>query len=400
MGKYQVLQILTSVDYGGVEKYVQLLSRNLDPELFEVTVAASPRGARTEAVRAWPVRFYPIPHFRKAIQPWNDWTAFRELHRLMRTRHFDLVHTHMFKAGALGRLAARANGVPAVLFTAHGFHYNTFSHPVLKGLARLIETALARHCSHAVLTVSRTEADQALALGLIPPAKLRTVYPGIEIVAPDVKPEAAADIRRRFGLSPADALIGTVGRLARQKAPLDLVRTAEILRRSRGDIHVLFAGDGPLRRRVEREIRRRGLERRVHILGYTREVDTVLGLLDVFVLPSLYEGQPISIMEAMLNRVPVVATGVNGVGEIVRDGVTGSLVPPSQPERIAAAVLDLLSDSGRRERYAAQALEHLQTHYSVGRMTERIQEIYLELLAPEPRLCGAPSGRESKVENG
>jgi glycosyltransferase involved in cell wall biosynthesis len=379
MKKIKVLQVLTSMDFGGVERYVYFLVKHLDRSRFDVAVAASEKSVNLRLLESLDVEFYPIKHLGKAIHPLQDWLAYRELSGLMARGHFDVVHTHMFKAGMLGRIAAWMNDVPAVLFTAHGFHFNTFRNPILKGFAMALERFLAGF-SHMVLPVSQTEARQAVSLGILPLVKIRPVYPGIDTACSPLKPEVTERLHSRIGWKPGDRLIGTVGRLARQKAPMDLVKAASLIREQCRNVHVVFVGDGPLRPQVEEEIQRLGLKACVHILGFCTEIDSLLSMLDIFVLPSLYEGQPISIMEAMRNAIPVVAADVNGVGELVQHDQTGMLISPSRPEQLAKTVLELLNDPARRERLAQAGRSHLEKYYSVQGMVEKIQHAYLDLL--------------------
>lgn len=380
MGKIKVLQVLTSVDFGGVERYVAFLVRHLPKTQFDVAVAASARSRNQDLLHAMGVPFFSVPHLCKAIHPWHDAMALAELRGILRRFRPDIVHTHMFKAGFVGRLAARFQGVPAILFTAHGFHFNTFQAPFMKGIAYAVEKTMARYCSHMILPVSQTEAWQAISQKIIHPSKIRTVYPGIETERCLPAPERVAFYRRKIGWQEGEKLIGTVGRLARQKAPLDLVRASALIIRQNPRVRVLFVGDGPLRPKVEAEIRKLGLQGKVHVLGFCTDVDVLLAMMEIFVLPSLFEGQPISIMEAMRNDVPVVAADVNGVSELVRHGDTGLLVPRSQPEMLAQTVLGLLDDPVRRKQLAAAARRHLEAHYSVKVMVDQIQSVYRNLL--------------------
>ncbi len=379
MQRIKVLHILTAVDIGGVEKYVRLLAQHLDPERFEVAIAASPQGKDIRRMMETGIPFYPISHLQKPICPGKDLLAFWEIWRLLKAHRFDIVHTHMFKAGLLGRIAARMQGVPVVLFTAHGFDFNAFFNPFMKRIAYTVEYGLA-FFSHMILAVSQADAEAAIHHGIVSRHKIQCVYPGIE-TNPRVLPGNQVPVRRdSLGIPPRVKIVGMVGRLASPKSPWILVQAAGLLLRQRNDFRILFIGDGPQRPSLEKEIQEQGVADYVNILGYRQDVEALLGLLDIFVLSTLCEGQPISIMEAMLNGVPVITSQVTGLAELVRPQRTGLLVPPADPPALADALARLMENPSLGTRLAQAAREHLRRKYSVQGMVERIQDIYTRLL--------------------
>jgi glycosyltransferase involved in cell wall biosynthesis len=179
-------------------------------------------------------------------------------------------------------------------------------------------------------------------------------------------------------------VVGTVGRLDEQKAPLDFV--AAFARLGRDDVLGVWVGDGPLRAAVERDVRDRGLEDRMLLLGHRRDVPDLLPAFDVFALSSLYEGVPCAVVEAIRCGIPVVATAVNGVHEVVVPGRSGLLVPPRDPRALARAMAALLDDPVEGARLATIAQRQLEGHFVTRGLGDDLMETYEVALRTRPRV--------------
>jgi glycosyltransferase involved in cell wall biosynthesis len=321
----------------------------LDPRRYAVTVVAGSGDRLLEQARDAGFEVELVPALRSPIGPADDLRALRALTRLLGGSRFDVVHTHSAKAGALGRLAAHRTGVPRVVHTFHGLPYHEFQPAPRRAAYIGIERRLGRITDRA-LCVGSAVAVEVVRRGLVAPERVRT----ITVVAggtPVLRtPATRAAARRRLGL-PADArVVGMVGRLDHQKAPEDFVAAMTALDRP-GAVGV-WIGSGPLAERT-RELAARALPRsRVLLVGERADVPQLLPALDVFALPSRYEGLPVAVVEAMAAGVPVVATAVNAVPDVVVPGRTGLLVPPRRPDLLAAAVRHLLDHPGLAEAMA------------------------------------------------
>jgi glycosyltransferase involved in cell wall biosynthesis len=265
----------------------------------------------------------------------GDTHGLRELTAHLRSRRFDLVHTHSAKAGTLGRLAARWTSAPAIVHTFHGFPFHEFQPVVVRRGLLAAERRLARFTDY-FLTAGTMVAAEAIRLGLAAPERIRTIDVPVQDDIPAATEARRRSARELMGVPHGATVVGTAARVTGQKAPLDMVKAIELLRRP--DVYMVWIGDGDLRAKTERAVRRAGLEHRFLILGERTDVPELLPGLDVFVLPSLYEGLPCALVEAMTCGIPVVATAVNSVPEIVMPGRTGLLVPPGDPHQLARAV--------------------------------------------------------------
>jgi glycosyltransferase involved in cell wall biosynthesis len=334
----------------------------LDQSLYRTTIIAgdtataadsdgSGDGMLQRAVDAG-FRVIRMPELVPQIAPGTDARALRILTGELASGHYDLVHTHSAKAGALGRLAAARAGVPRVVHTFHGFPFHEFQSWPRRSLYVGVERYLSRF-TDMFLAVGGAVAAEAVRRGIAPPDRLRVINPAIEYPGIPSSPAVRDAARRRLGVPVGCKIVGTVGRMDYQKAPENFIDAVVAL--GRPDVYAVWIGDGPLRREVERRARRRGLDGRFICVGHRDDVAELLPGLDVFALASRYEGLPCAVAEAMNADVPVVATAVNAVPELVLPGETGLLVSPERPDQLAAAVGHLLDVPAEGIRMAATA---------------------------------------------
>ena len=359
----------------------------LDPERYAVTILAAAGGSLGPRASAAGMELVSLRHMSPDLSPRVDARGLSELTSELAAGSFDLVHTHSAKAGALGRVAARRAGVPAVVHTIHGFPFHEFQSPVRRRSYLAIERRLARMTDY-FLTDGTFVAAEAVRLKIAPPDRIRAIASPID----DDVPVATRDNRRRarhlLGL-PADAKVdGSAARLDPQKSPLDLVRAVAGLQRT--DVHLVWLGDGELRPRVERLIRRLGIADRCLLLGERDDATSVLPAFDVFALSSLYEGLPCAAVEAMACGIPVVATAVNSVPEVVVPGRTGLLARPGDPASLGRALSYLLDHPVEGARMARAARAHIGDRFGARATGEDLMQAYEVALAVASERRAAP----------
>jgi len=337
---------------GGTRKHVRELALGLDPGRFEVHLVASLRRGREilfdlPALSRRGVRLHVVPISRR-ISPINDARSLDDLSRLFSRERFDVVHTHSAKAGFLGRLAARIAGVPRVFHTPHVWPFQ-WAGGAARTLYWRLERLAAGWCDRLVCVgPGQREFGLASRVAGSNDNKLVVIPNGIDPGPID----AAADrkgVRAEMGIMPGDLAVGMVARLAPQKGVGKFLEAAALVARERGDVRFLLVGSGPLERRVRARARELGLgPARLALLGHREDVPRLCSGFDVFALSSLYEGLPYVLLEAMAARLPIVATRVPGIDDVIKDGVTGRLAPPGDSGEIARALLGLLSDFDAR----------------------------------------------------
>ena len=363
---------LTNVDFS-LRHFLLPLMRELRSRGHEV-VGACAEGPLLDTPRAEGFRIEAMP-LARSLNPIPQARAFHALYDFFRREKFDLVHGHMPISGLLARLAARAAGVPHIGYTCHGFLFNQPGPWWRKSLSLQLER-LGGRVTETFLTVSEEEAADARRLHIHPHATAVLNGRSPAVFHPD--PTARAALRAEFGASETDCVITAVSRLVRHKGHPELLRAME----ATPDNAVLWvvgerlASDHgeDLEPHFARALATLG-PHRIKRLGYRHDIAAILAASDVFCLPSHFEGLPMSIIEAMLTGLPVVATDIRGPREQVRDGETGFLVPPMTDTPLAAALSRLASDPGLRAQMGAAGQAMALEKFDEGKVLARTVEL-------------------------
>jgi glycosyltransferase involved in cell wall biosynthesis len=357
----------------------------LNSRSCQMTIITGQGDQLIEAARAAGLEVIVEPSLRAPIRPASDLRALARLQALFAARGFDVVHTHCAKAGAVGRVAARRAGVARIIHTFHGFPFHEFQSRPLHRAYVGIERRLGQLTS-AALCVGAGVAAEAVRRELISPDRVRTIGVSVDgparLLASRAAGSAAGALEARhraraaLGL-PADALVvGAVGRLTYQKAPEDFV--SALGRLGRPGVIGTWVGGGELAARVARQARSLP-PGQFRLAGERSDILDILPAFDVFALPSRYEGLPTAVVEAMICGVPVVATAVNAVPDLVVPGETGLLVPPRRPALMAAAIGELLDSPALAARMAVTARTRMNGQYG----EESLRTALLEAYEPE-----------------
>jgi glycosyltransferase involved in cell wall biosynthesis len=350
----------------------------LDPERFTTTILAPGDGTLFSQAERQGVQVVRLGRMGggRHVYPWADGEAVRELCDVLRAGAYDVVHTHAGRAGAVGRIAARRVGVPAIVHTLHGFPFNEFQSLPTRRALQAVERRLGR-ITDWFLTDGTFVASEAVRLNIAPPDRIRALISPIDRI-PQVTHIARGRARLRLGLPDDLKVIGTTARLARQKGPLDMVDAIAGLERA--DVRMVWVGDGDLRPEVERRIAERGLGDRFLLLGDRDDVPDLLPGFDILAMASLWEGLPCSVIEAMTCGIPVVATAVNSVPEVVIPGRTGLLARPQDPASLSRALAFMLDHPAEAARMAAAARDQIGRQFRPDALGEVLTDVYLGAL--------------------
>lgn len=352
---------------GGAESYVRRLAPRLLRAGWEVRVITLVDGGRILD----DLRSEGVPTVELGLNHQAGFgPAFGRLLRLWRANLPDLVHTHLYHAGLVGRVAARWLGIPVVVHQ-HGVEYaRSRLRTLLDGKTRSWVNRYAASC--------RAVADILAARERIPRSQIAVIYNGLEVSAFDRSPPTQRPIAWPV---PANSLtVGCVGRLAPEKGQSTLIQAASSLVARGRDFHLVLLGDGNLLARLQEQCKRLGLEKKVHFAGQQEDVAVWLSYFDLFTLPSKWEGISMALLEAMASGLPVVATNVGGTPEVVRDGQTGFLTLPGDPQALAFAIERLLSDPDLRRRMGAAGRWRVKQHFTIERTLQQLEKLYHELL--------------------
>ena len=365
----KVLQLIPTLDRSGAEKQMVLLAKGLPRDRFAVEVAAltrlGPLKAELDAAGI-PVTLIGKRH---KVDP----MALSRLIRFLKAKKFDVVQTWIYAADTYGRVAARRAKVPAVVTSEMAVD-------LWKGRTELAVDRFLARWTDKVVGNSNAVVEFYRKVG-IPPEKLAMIPSGIaDDEPPDVDPD---EVRISLGLDPGCPLVLFAGRLAEQKDVDTLLSALDLLQHVRPDVRTLIVGEGPLRTRLEETARSyRLLEGRiVTFLGHREDVPRLLAASDLLVLPSLYEGSPNVVLEAMRFRKPVVATAAPGTTEVVEDGVTGLLVPLKNPPELTRAIRRVIEEPGLAQRMGEAGRVRVEAEFGVDLMVERFASLYEWLVA-------------------
>lgn len=358
----------------------------LDPDRYEVVFVIGSGDRLIAEARASSFEVAILEQLHSEIAPIADRRALADLAAFLGAGSFDIVHTHSAKAGTLGRLAARRANINRIVHTFHGFPFHDFQSPLRRAAYIRIEKSIGKF-TDAFLAVGPAVAAEAIRLRIAPPERVRTIGVAVNTFGPAPEVWDRAEARRLLGIPPGTMVVGTVGRLDFQKAPDDFVTALATL--GRDNVFGVWIGDGPLRAKTEKLAARRGLSGRMLFAGERTDVSALLPGLDVFAMASRYEGLPCAVVEAMLARLPVVATTVNAVPNVVIPGETGLLVPPGRPELLARAIGYLLDNPLVAARIGAAGRARLGDELTPAALGEVLDETYLPPAAGPERPVSA-----------
>ena len=388
--KPKVMHIITRLDMGGsaqntlltcsglAGKYDIILAHGLS---LESNMTASERGilnSQVESARQKGVKFLLIPGLVRRIDPFYDFGAGVTLLKHVRREKPDLVHTHSAKAGILGRLAAKLTGVPLIVHTPHGHVFYGHFGPAASRLFLLIERGFDTITDH-VIALTEGEKKDYITFSVSRPQKIHTIHSGVDIDRFKPGRIDTAALKKQLGFSEKSLVVGTIGWLLPIKGPVFLLDAMTRIWGKKIDALLVYVGKGELEDKLKKEAFRRGVGDRVFFLGWRSDVNHIMQLFDVFVLPSLNEGMGRVLVEAMAAAKPVVASEVGGIPDLVRHGQNGFLVDPGDSKGLALYIEKLLADRELRFQMGGRG-QKLSQDYSVQKMVAKIDALYFSLL--------------------
>ncbi len=368
--RHVIMQCIYSLEHGGAQQVVVDLVKHLDRDRFQPMVcsiaAVAPRQAELEAMGVETFVLDKRPHSTA-----SGLSSMIRLAGLFRRQGVAVLHTHGFAGNVWSRLAGILTRVPVLVHTDHNVE-------VKRRRVHLLERFLVSSTSM-VTCISEDATQNFLRNTAASRDKVRTIRNGFDFSR--IEKATELPLPPDLPLHPGRRTVVHIGRLVEIKGHRYLVEAAAQIVRQRDDVQFLLVGDGPLRGFLERLVQERGLEDHVLFAGIRSDVPALLRHVDVFVLPSLTEGLPITLLEAMASEVPVVVTDVGGIPEVVEDRVTGLLVPPADVTALRQAILSTLEGPDEARRRSRAGLRRLRAEFDIAQMVESYQDLYQGLLA-------------------
>jgi len=380
MPRINLLYVITKLELGGAQKQLLSLINDLDKKKYNVFLFTAKDGLLIqEASSIAGVILEKSKFLERLINPLKDVLALVEIYCFIKKNRIQIVHTHSSKAGILGRLAAKIAKTPIIIHTVHGWSFNNYQPASIRNLYVLLEKICATF-TNKIIVVSRFDKDEGLKNLIGRNNQYVLIRYGLDARGfKDTRKRNEA--RKSLGLSDADLVVGMVACFKPQKAPLDFIELASLIKRDFPDTKFVLVGDGGLRKKVDTRIKQLNLEGQVILTGWHNDIPLILSGLDVFVLTSLWEGLPIVVLEAMAAGVALVATDTGGIGEVVINGETGYLVAPHDILSMQNRLGELLSSSQKRDEFVRLAREAIGTEeFLLSSMFKNTAEIYSDLL--------------------
>ncbi len=356
-----ILHIDSAKTWRGGQQQVFYLAQRLTN--YDNIIACPPRSPLAQRAKATGLKVFPV-------QMHGEWDllAVYKLKKIIRKNSIKIVHLHSSHAHALGLLATKSSRNCKVVLSRR------VDFPIKKNiLSRLKYSNVDR-----IIAISE-RVKQVLMTDGLPKERIDVVYSGVDIQK--FQNIEANYLISELALNRNKLIIGNIAAFAWHKDHKTLLEAAKIVVDEFPEIIFLIAGEGPLRREIEILIRKFNLEERVKLLGFRQDIPEILSILHLFVLSSSWEGLGTSLLDAFASRVPVVATNVGGIPEIVRDGVNGILVPPGNPEALSSAIISLLKNRDLAGQMAEEGFKTVKEKFSIERMVEETRKIYDRLVA-------------------
>lgn len=387
----RIAHIITRLIIGGAQENTvfcceDLIQEHGDDVLLITGPPLGPEGSLLDRARESGVPMEIVPELRRAIHPWHDLCSYRRLKRILRDFQPDVVHTHSAKGGLLGRAAARAVGVPAIIHGVHGAPFHPYQSAAARKFFCACERWAASRCD-AFVSVADAMTDLMVDAKVAPREKFTTVYSGME-VEPLLGAGRHRDrVRQELGYGPEHVVVGKIARLFHLKGHEYVIEAARRVVDANPHVRFLFIGDGILTERHLERIRAAKLEDYFQLTGLVppERIPELIGAMDVVVHTSLREGLARVLPQGLIASRPVVSYDVDGAREVVINGETGCLLPPKSIDPLADALIELAGDEALRRRLGEEGRRRFTEQFRHEAMTRQLREIYQRVLAGRSR---------------
>ncbi len=379
----KIVHLISRLNIGGISPYVipitALLRTAGYPSALIVGKLGKGEGDMSYLAERVGVQPIYVPQLGRDISPLRDLATVGQLYRLLRREQPTIVHTHTAKAGFAGRLAAKLAGVPLIFHTYHGHVFHSYFGAAKTRFYIALERFGAALSTRIIAVSPNLRREIGEVYRIAPPRKVALVVPGYDLSALRDVRRPFGDFRARFGIPAEAPLVGIVGRLVPIKHHALFLSAMAQVARAIPQARFAVVGDGELRAELEAQARALGMAEAVIFTGWQGDLAAIYGALDCLVLCSKNEGLPSAVIEALVTGVPVVATAVGGVVDMLADG-RGALVPPNDARALAEATLNVLRDLPAAQARAQTFRQAAYDLYHIAPSAERLIAFYREFL--------------------
>jgi glycosyltransferase involved in cell wall biosynthesis len=394
----RIAHIITRLILGGAQENTVLscedLLRNHGDEVLLITgPPLGPEGSLMDRVAKNGVPVTVIGALRREIHPLRDPRSYLQIKRAIRSFRPGVVHTHSGKAGLLGRMAAHALRVPAIVHTVHGAPFHPYQSRGSQAVFRGCERFAARRCD-ALVSVADAMTDLLVEANVAPREKFTTVYSGIEVEPFLEADRHRARVRRQLGYGDEHVVVGKVARLFHLKGHEYVVLAAKQVIAAQPNVRFLFVGDGLLSEQIREHVRRAHLESYFQFTGLVvpEQIPELLSAMDLVVHASLREGLARVLPQALIAGKPVISYDVDGAREVVIPDQTGILLPPMSIDSLAEGICRLAADPALRNRLGAEGRQRFTDRFRHEHMTRQLRALYQRILSGKCQSANSSGG--------
>ncbi len=381
--KQKILIVITKSNWGGAQRYVWDLAVNLPKDKFEVKIALGGNGVLAQKLNEESISVVNIPFLERDVGFLKDVRAFIAFWKLFRDEEPDSIHLNSSKTGALGALAAfLLSHYPfdkkfKSIFTVHGWAFNEDRNFMEKALIFFVQW-LTVALTNKTIVISKQDYRQALKMPLIPKNKFEIIPLGINISEEGYAKRKARDIliKSNIVFDPETILAGTVAELTKNKGLDYFIQAIYGLKKRGGNIKAVIIGEGEDENKLKELVRRLGLESDILFAGFIADAWKLLRSFDIFVLPSLKEGLPYTILEAMAEGIPVIAASTGGIPDLIQNEKNGILVPAKNSLALENALFELMSKKTKRDSFRKAAKQTLLEKFELKEMILKTAGVY------------------------
>jgi glycosyltransferase involved in cell wall biosynthesis len=363
--KIKILQTIRQGKIGGGETHVLDLVGSLDADRFESVVLAFTDGPMVDKMKGLGIKTYVI-HTEKAF----DSSKSAEVKKIMESENIDIVHAHGTRANSNTYKGAQQLSIP-IIYTVHGWSFHKDQNFLVRNLRILGERFLVKNSS---TTICVSDSNLRDGKGYFPMKNALVIKNAVNQQRFNVN-EKYPDLRNELGIKQDEVLVGYIARITKQKDPFTLINAIALLKSS-PQIKFLIVGDGDLSEQAKDLAKRLGLLSQIIFLSFRQDIPNILNAIDIYCLPSLWEGLPIGILEAMAMEKAIIATDIDATKELIQDKVNGMLVPIKSPEPLAKAIRLLAEDKALRLELGKNAGKLINQDFNLKKMALQVEKVY------------------------
>lgn len=377
-GRKKIIFVITKSNWGGAQRYVYNLATNLPQKKFDVSVVLGGGGVLKERLEEHHITTISLNKLEREIHILSEFAVFFKLIRIFWSKKPDIVHLNSSKIGGLGSLAGRVTGVKRIIFTVHGWAFNESRNLFARIIIRILSWMTVMF-SHHIITVSKKDYAQTQKMPFAKKTRLSLIYNGIQTHQLYSKKDARSMLMGDvYNTIPRNTLwIGSVGELTQNKGFSYALEALRIFKEIANIPFIyIIMGDGEDKYRLYNQIKIKGLEKNVHLVGFQKDAAAVLRAFDIFLLPSIKEGIPYTLLEAGLAKLPVIATDVGGIPEVITDMQSGILIRSKNPREIQRAFEFIVRHPKKRTLYGNNLNAQIRKEFTFHAFIQKTLSVY------------------------